>query len=71
MAQKYIRYLYKTRFLALSYGIQDIDLVLEIMTDTVMRDFKASSNALYRDYSQTHRSTQGFVFFLFEGTVDW
>ncbi len=51
VAQKCIRYLYKTRFLALSYSMQDIDPVLETTTDAGMRDFEASSNALYRDCS--------------------
>ncbi len=49
--QKCIKYLYKTRFLALSYGMQDINLVLETAIDTGMRDFKASSDASYRDCS--------------------
>ncbi len=69
--QKYIRYLYKMRFLALSYGIQDIDPVFKIMTDARMRDFKASSDASYGDCSQTQRSTQEFVFLLFGGAIDW
>ncbi len=69
-AQKCIRYLYKTRFLALSYGIQDINPVLETATDARMRDFKASSDASFGDCSQTQRSTQGFVFLLFRGAID-
>ncbi len=37
------------RFLALSYGMQDIDPVFEIATDAGIRDFEASSDISYGD----------------------
>ncbi len=51
--------------------MQDIDPVLETATDARMRDFEASSDASFGDCSQTRRSTQGFVFLLFGGAIDW
>ncbi len=51
--------------------MQDIDLVLEMTTDAGMRDFEASSDALYGDCSQTRRSTQGFIFLLFRSMINW
>jgi hypothetical protein len=68
--EKCIRYMYKTRYLALSFRLEDINLVLQSTTDSRLRDFKASSNASYRDCPQTRKSTQGYVFSFFGGVID-
>ena len=53
-------YLQGTRFLALQFGP---------VTETPL--FQASSDASYADDKETRRSTEGYLFLLFGGPIDW
>ena len=57
VTEKCIRYIYKTRYLALSFRPKDINLVLQSTTDSRLRDFKALLDTSYRDCPQTRKST--------------
>jgi hypothetical protein len=59
-ADRTISYLYGTRSLGIEYN-----------GDLQSQYFQSSSDASYADDSKTRRSTQGFLFFLFGGPVDW
>lgn len=61
-AEHVIQYLYQTRTLGIKYGIQD---------DKNPEDFYGASDASFADDPETRRSSEGFVYFLFGGAVDW
>ena len=60
-ADRAIQYLYGTRSLALEYG--------GIEPGTPL--FTSSSDASFADDSTTRRSTEGYLFQLFGGPIDW
>jgi hypothetical protein len=60
-ADRAICYLYNTRFLALEFG----------STDDSQRAFTSASDASYADDPDTRRSTEGFLFQLYGGPIDW
>ena len=60
-ADRAIRYLYSTKHLALEFG----------STDDCQRAFTGASDAAYGDNSQTRQSTEGLLFQLFGGPLDW
>jgi Reverse transcriptase (RNA-dependent DNA polymerase) len=60
-ADRAIRYLYHQRNLALEYG----------STDDTYKAFTCASDAAYSDDLATRRSTEGFLFHLFGGPIDW
>jgi len=60
-AERAIRYLYNSRNLALEYG----------STDDTQRAFTCASDAAFGDNPSTRQSTEGFLFQLFGGPVDW
>jgi hypothetical protein len=60
-ADRAICYLYNTRFLALEFG----------STDDSQRAFTSASDASYADDPETRRSTEGFLFQLYGGPIDW
>ena len=60
-----IQYLYGTRSLALEYGVTD----REQTPGTPL--FISSSDASFADDSMTRKSTEGYLFQLFGGPIDW
>jgi hypothetical protein len=60
-ADRAIRYLFHHRNLALEYG----------STDDTQRAFTGASDAAFGDNPSTRQSTEGFLFQLFGGPVDW
>ena len=63
-AQRIIRYLYDTRYLAIEYS-------KEGGSDQVNPDLHCSADAAYADDTDTRKSTEGFLFKLFGGPIDW
>jgi len=63
--ERLLRYLYGSRYLALQFGGTDIEF---IDGEPI---FRATSNASFADDVTTRRSTQGFLFQLLGGTIDW
>jgi hypothetical protein len=61
-ADHVIQYLYLTRDLGIRYGIQD---------ENQEKDFYGASDASFADDLETRRSSEGFIYFLFGGAVDW
>lgn len=59
-ADHLIRYLYATKDLSIKYGDQDDK-----------RDFFGCSDASFADEVETRRSSEGYVFFLYGGAIDW
>ena len=60
-ADRCLDYLYSTRFYALELGSADL----------VKPVFAVASDAAYANDPATRRSTEGFIFQLFGGTIDW
>jgi len=60
-ADRAIRYLYHHKNLALEYG----------STDDTLRAFTCASDAAFSDDLVTRQSTEGFLFQLFGGPIDW
>jgi hypothetical protein len=63
-ANRLIRYLYDTRFLAIEYSKSGCTL-------QVTPDFRCSTDAAYADDIPTRKSTEGYIFKLFGGPIDW
>jgi AraC-like DNA-binding protein len=63
-ANRIIRYLYNTRYLALEYSQRGSTL-------DVFPDFRCSTDAAYGDDFATRKSTEGYLFKLFGGPIDW
>jgi len=63
-AQRIIRYLYDTRYLAIEYS-------QEGSSDQVNPDLHCSADAAYAYDTDTRKSTEGFLFKLFGGPIDW
>jgi hypothetical protein len=63
-ADRIIRYLYDTRYLAIQYS-QNTD------TAEVTPDLHCSTDAAYADDIPTRKSTEGYLFKLFGGPIDW
>jgi hypothetical protein len=64
-ADRTIQYLYGTRTLALEYGVTD----QEQTPGTPL--FTSSSDASFADDATTRKSTEGYLFQLFGGPIDW
>ena len=60
-ADRCLEYLYSTRFYVLELG----------STVSTKPVFATTSDAAYADDPTTRRSTEGFLFQLFGGTIDW
>lgn len=56
-----LAYLYKMRYFAIEFNLD---------TDP-QRTFACASDAAFADDSQTRRSTEGYLFKLFGGAIDW
>ncbi len=63
VANRIIRYLYNTRFLAIQYSASNSTL-------NVTLDFRCSTNAAFTDDIPTYKSTKRYIFKLFEGPID-
>jgi hypothetical protein len=63
-ADRVIRYLYVTRFLAIEYSQNG-------SISQVTPDFQSCSDAVYADDIPTRKSTEGHLFKLFQGPIDW
>ena len=69
-AYQCLAYLYYTRDLALHYS-QDFSTNHLYMKDAVENDFFGATDASYADHRATRKSSQGYIFFLFGGPIDW
>jgi hypothetical protein len=63
-ANRVIRYLYDTRYLAVEYSKSGSTL-------EVTPDFRCSTDSAYADDIPTRKSTEGYIFKLFNGPIDW
>jgi hypothetical protein len=63
-ADRIIRYLYDTRYLAIQYS-------QNASTTEVTPDLHYSTDAAYADDIPTRKSTEGYLFKLFGGPIDW
>jgi hypothetical protein len=63
-ANRVIRYLYATRFLAIEYS-QNAGI------SQVTPDFECCTDAAYADDIPSRKSTEGYLFKLFNGAIDW
>ena len=59
-----IKYLYDTRYLAIEYSAQ-------AQNDSIEPEFRCSTDAAFGDNPDTRRSTEGYLFKLFGGAIDW
>jgi hypothetical protein len=64
-ADRVIRYLYDTRYLAIQYS-QNAGT-----TEVTTPDLHCSTDAAYADDIPTRKSTEGYLFKLFGGPIDW
>lgn len=72
LARRVIQYLVSTKWLAIEFGLPT-DITRKILTTTTPDAdvFQASSDASFADDLVTRRSSQGYVFQLFNGVIDW
>lgn len=55
-----LKYLFQTKDIGIKYGNQED-----------MKDFFGASDASFSDDPETRRSSEGYVFFLYGGAIDW
>ena len=65
-----LAYLYHTRTLALHYSASLNNHTIHI-SDQNEPDFFGATDASYADHRATRKSSQGYIFFLFGGPIDW
>lgn len=69
IANKVIKYLYPTRFLAIQFnGNPSLAIKIE---QSLIPDLKIASDAAFADDLKTRKSSQGSIFCLFGGPVSW
>jgi hypothetical protein len=72
LAKRALEYLVCTKFLAIEFTAYTKDPTRNILTATSLTDiFQASSDASFANDPDTRRSSQGYVFQLFRGPIDW
>jgi hypothetical protein len=64
-ANRLIKYLYDTRYLAVEYSADSATLT------TLEPEFRCSTDAAFGDDIDTRKSTEGYLFKLFGGPIDW
>ena len=75
-AKRIFRYLYTTRYLAITYSARPAneganEQSTDALRDWMKQDFLAASDAAYADDVETRRSSQGILIKLFNGPVYW
>jgi hypothetical protein len=69
-AYQALAYLYFNQDDSIHYSASCMDHIIDIK-HTEEYDFFGASDASYADHKATRKSSQGFIFFLFGGPVDW
>jgi hypothetical protein len=69
-AYQALSYLYSTKDRALYYNTSVSTDIAQIV-DHKEPDFFGATDASYADHKATRKSSQGYIFFLFGGPVDW
>jgi hypothetical protein len=69
-AYQTLEYLYHTKDLSLYYDAS-ISTDISHITDQEEPDFFGATDASYADHKATRKSSQGYIFFLFGGPIDW
>lgn len=69
-AYQCLAYLYFTKSLALHYSASQTDHQIHIAERTEP-DFYGATDASYADHKATRKSSQGYIFYLFGGPIDW
>ena len=69
-AYQTIAYLQNTRDLSLHYNAS-ISTDASYISDQCETDFYGATDASYADHKATRKSSQGYIFFLFGGPIDW
>ena len=69
-AYQCLAYLYHTRHRAIHYSASRIDHQIHYK-DHEEIDFYGATDASYADHKKTRKSSQGWIFFLFGGPIDW
>ena len=69
-AYQCLAYLYHTRHQALHYSASHTDHQIHLK-DHEEIDFYGATDASYADHTATWKSSQGWIFFLFGGPIDW
>ena len=64
-ADRLIKYLYNTRYLALEYNADSA------LFSTLEPEFRCSTDAAFGDDIDTRKSTEGYLFKLFGSPIDW
>ena len=64
-ANRLIKYLYDTRYLAIEYSSNQLD------SSEPEPEFRCSTDAAFADDLDTRKSTEGYIFKLFGGPIDW
>jgi hypothetical protein len=64
-ANRLIKYLYNTRYLAIEYSADSATFT------TLEPEFRCSTDAAFGDDIDTRKSTEGYLFKLFGGLIDW
>jgi hypothetical protein len=64
-ANRLIKYLYDTRYLAIEYSADSASFTI------LEPEFRCSTDAAFGDDIDTRKSTEGYLFKLFGGPIDW
>jgi hypothetical protein len=64
-ANRLIKYLYDTRYLAIEYSADSATFT------TLEPEFRCSTDAAFGNDIDTRKSTEGYLFKLFRGPIDW
>ena len=67
-----LRYLLESKKLGIQYGGEPEQTAEAYLSKTTLRDeFYGASDASYGDDHSTRKSSEGWMFFLFKGPIDW